>query len=552
MPYSLFLLCVYLTFNVVEEDAFIYFRLAENFANGHGIVFNVGGERIESGSGLTWFFLLALLAALPVNLVFATKILGIVCALLAIWKLLQVSQRFISGPLAYFPAMCLAVSTPFFFWAHRGLETPLYIFLLSWLFETVSNREKISYWFVPAFLVFCSRPEGFLMVAAVLPWIWWERKNIKGFWQGVGLLAFACVMLFAWRLYYFHDLLPHAFYHKIGGNYSRSIEDLFHYAYYNGLLLLGVWAISIGLKFKYWQRELTPLVLLVAVCTLWGIIGADWKSFNRQLSMLLPFYFLLVFIFIARVEEKSVLGKLTPIVASVYLLTLFIFSPFTASSGKVMFSPIYTSLFSIVLPDPVAYQRSLNKLFKNPETYMEGSEPTMAGDHIGFNRNATVGRFIEENYPEGITVIFDQMGQAPWYAGSDKTFIDNTGLTDKAVGYYGFHFKAQQSQIFGLYEKILIGLKKVLFPDEQHLLTKAQLIERFYELDPELVLIRERYLEKYPNTLIGTMFHDPRFAERYKKTIRINKRDVIYQRRDVPSPDPVSVPTASLVEYSWE
>ena len=60
-PWLAFGLCVVfyaaliaIGFDDIEEDAFIYFRFAENIAQGYGYVFNIGGERIEACSGLLW------------------------------------------------------------------------------------------------------------------------------------------------------------------------------------------------------------------------------------------------------------------------------------------------------------------------------------------------------------------------------------------------------------------------------------------------------------------------------------------------------------------
>src|SRR5262245_10792520 len=43
----------------VVDDAFIYFRYAENFANGRGLVWNVG-ERVDGATSFLWTVLLGL------------------------------------------------------------------------------------------------------------------------------------------------------------------------------------------------------------------------------------------------------------------------------------------------------------------------------------------------------------------------------------------------------------------------------------------------------------------------------------------------------------
>jgi hypothetical protein len=50
-----------------------------------------------------------------------------------------------------------------------------------------------------------------------------------------------------------------------------------------------------------------------------------------------------------------------------------------------------------------------------------------------------LGDFIRKRYPPGITVVFDQAGQTPWYAGLDKRFIDPLGLGDRAAGFAMFN-----------------------------------------------------------------------------------------------------------------
>ena len=64
----------------VDEDAFINFRIIDNLAAGHGLVFNVG-ERVEVDSDPLWLFMLAgLHEALPfVALEWLSVLLGMAC-----------------------------------------------------------------------------------------------------------------------------------------------------------------------------------------------------------------------------------------------------------------------------------------------------------------------------------------------------------------------------------------------------------------------------------------------------------------------------------------
>jgi len=548
LPFIAYGIAAFLTFIVVEEDAFIYFRLAQNMADGYGIVFNRGGEHIESGSGLIWQLLLAFIAMLPVHLVIATKFLGVLFACLSLWMLLRLSDRFIDDKrFVVFPALLLACSTPFYYWSHRGLETAQFVFVLLWLLDWLTDKNRIHLWYLPAFAVFCSRPEGFLMVAAVLPWLWIERKRIASFWKGTGIFISLCVLLFVWRFWYFHDLLPHAFYQKIGGDLHKSLYDLWRYGLWNGIWFLFFPAIVMLLKTQAWQREAIPLLLLLAVTSLWGVVGADWKSFNRQLSSWLPFLFLFTIMGISKLSLVKSFTKGWVVLLGIYSVYLFVYSPYTSSGGQIKAAPNFVCL-QLFFENPAKYTNNVVSAVVAPEQYFTQKEPTLAGDHIGFNRNATVGRFIQQNYPEGITVIFDQMGQAPWYAGLDKRFVDNTGLTDKQIGYFVFQEKARLSKIFGLYQQVLLALKKSFWSQENYITTKPAIVERLFAENAQLVLVRERYVESQPHSILGLMVRDRRFAENYREAYRINKRDRIFERRDLPLLENPHVPPGALVE----
>ena len=68
-----------LNYSYIAEDAFIYFRFAENLVAGYGYVFNPG-ERVEGCSSVTWLFLLTFFRSLGFNILTISKILGILFA----------------------------------------------------------------------------------------------------------------------------------------------------------------------------------------------------------------------------------------------------------------------------------------------------------------------------------------------------------------------------------------------------------------------------------------------------------------------------------------
>ena len=76
-----------------QDDAFISFRYAENLAQGHGLVYNVG-ERVEGFTNLSWTVLFGLIMMIGVEPVMASVFLG----WLSIAALVVVTWRFPNLP----------------------------------------------------------------------------------------------------------------------------------------------------------------------------------------------------------------------------------------------------------------------------------------------------------------------------------------------------------------------------------------------------------------------------------------------------------------------
>ena len=54
-----YLIACYQVRERIADDAYISFRFARNLAEGHGLVWNIGGERVEGYTNALWVFLLA-------------------------------------------------------------------------------------------------------------------------------------------------------------------------------------------------------------------------------------------------------------------------------------------------------------------------------------------------------------------------------------------------------------------------------------------------------------------------------------------------------------
>ena len=167
--------------SIIDEDAFIYFRCAENIVQGYGFVFNPGGERIEACSSVTWLLLLALFRWLGFNIIISAKILGIILGALSLVLIYRITKNLISDmSWALAPSLLTALSIPFVMWNQMGLETSLYTAVLLLLVLTCMTN-KLFFWLWPAvaLMLIATRPEGFFLLLGLLPALYFFRERKK-------------------------------------------------------------------------------------------------------------------------------------------------------------------------------------------------------------------------------------------------------------------------------------------------------------------------------------------------------------------------------------
>ncbi len=209
----------------VCDDAFVSLRYAENLVAGHGLVYNPG-ERVEGYSNLLWTLLLAALLRLGVDPLRAAELPGIAAYLwlalaLAVWSCRQRSPDRPFLPLA---AAFVLVLEDFQVWATGGLETMLFTALavqaLLWTRTPApAPRAALGAGGLLALLLL-TRPDGLLFAAAGVA-SWWlppGRVPAAARWRLPALtlapVLFTLAVLVPWKLAYYGDLFPTAFYSK--------------------------------------------------------------------------------------------------------------------------------------------------------------------------------------------------------------------------------------------------------------------------------------------------------------------------------------------------
>jgi hypothetical protein len=304
-----------LAISFLNDDAFISYRYAENWAAGRGLVFNEG-ERVEGYTNFLWTVLIGCLLRAGVDPLLASRVLGGLAAAAAIVVTARLGAA-IGGPRGgRLAPLLLAASTPFAYWTFAGLEGPLFAFLLVLAFErdaagagvgsAPANRRGGALLGVVVALLALTRPEGALVFAFFLA-ARAARERDQGWTRALrGQLGFAAAFLavfvpyFAWRTLYYGELLPNTFHVRQGRTLAENL----------GLYRNGVAYVLAFVRDGGGIAIVAPLLLLVsrggsrvtggllAFCAVWiaylVAVGGDAKILYRFFVPILPLLFLLV------------------------------------------------------------------------------------------------------------------------------------------------------------------------------------------------------------------------------------------------------------------
>lgn len=530
-------------FDQIEEDAFIYFRVARNIALGNGYVFNAGGEHVECGSSVTWQFLLAFLDLFWSNLIFISKFTGVALGCGTMYLLGRISARFVSSSwLQIAPSLLLALSIPFYYWEQRGLETSLYAFSIVLLAHFLLDDRLKRWWYLPALLVALSRSEGFIVLAGLPAFFWFERKRLRNVLVGLGIFVAVLVLVEIGRIFYFHDLVPHAFYLKMReprGLARAAVEFFFRIT--NLWIVLGVAAVGL-LRRAAWNRSLAILACLEMPFMAWALNTHALAMNNRHLVPALALLYFFVAYGLDQIVQK-VPALIHPIVWGFGLF--FLWFAIECPAVDLTIQP---------LPNPfrsawVRAEEKPDRFFSNLKDLVLGRRRAVSymenylSDSITENWQYQVGDFINRTYPKGITVMYDQMGQTPWYGGMDKTFIDTTGLTYRPTAFlilnHALDNSGEDDAFYLFYRKVSDKLLRV-FNEPYRNWRRKDAVDHLLAMNPELIIVSAIYVirtlpdgkeELITEHVPGMLFADPRLRERYVERKKYFLR--FFERKDM-------------------
>ncbi len=281
-----FLVLVRYHWQHVTDDAFIVFRYVRNLLAGQGPVWNAG-ETVEGFSSPLWLGLLAAGGAVGLPLPTWAGGMGVCFLGLSLFFVHRSSVALCpSRPAAAVACAAAALIYPLYYWAAAGLETMLFVALITAAVWSLVGASP-GRWAPVAACLGVARPEGpfFVVALLVLATIAHGRTALR--WHRLALALAPMLLWFVFRRIFYGDWLPNPYYAKATGALSARLEAGLLYATW-GLAALLVTAMAMWLAGAVERKGLAALAFLGVVLAVVVGEGGDWMWHARMVVPVLP------------------------------------------------------------------------------------------------------------------------------------------------------------------------------------------------------------------------------------------------------------------------
>jgi arabinofuranosyltransferase len=415
------------------DDAFISLRYVRNALEGYGLVYNIG-EKVEGFTSPLHILLTYILGRFGLNLVLASKILGVMSFLLilgclCIWGSIRKTGQFLDLPSFVVTFSIVITSFSLTFFAITGMETVIFSCLTLLVFVDATRLEITFRSISLIFIAFLCRPEGITFLPWIMLAIFWVRKadsrlaisskkNILYFKQseiwaiGAFLLAVATFEFVRWM--YYGALLPNTFFAKApwtmeSGTTHWSLKGLGSIIYFFSASggVLGVLLFLAALARK---QDSMGILLLVSALTLSQLFfqkfaGSDWMIGARYLIPVLPVW---------------------AIGLGVSIVVLDILKPLSRLLRCAAVSVIVIMVATMNFSDTRQFLRNIQNYPNNVQA------------SVGLRQ---IGSWIKQNVPQDYRVRNWRIGAIGYYC--DNPIIDTWGLVNKEVARLRFQASSE-------------------------------------------------------------------------------------------------------------
>jgi hypothetical protein len=295
------------------DDAMISMRYAKHLAAGDGLVWNVGGERVEGYTNLLWTLYMAALHFVPVPQSKASLLVQVSSALFLLLNLIVVKRiaSAVSGD-SRFVWLGAVITTAFYLplngWSLQGMEVGLLALLVSLAALTALKPLKEGRFsvrpYLPLFVGMWVRPDMAVpFLAALVFFAAADRSHRRQHLiYGLSLFGVAAVGQTAFRLLYYGEVLPNSYYLKLVGyplilRLTRGLYVAFVFIWrLNLVLFLVPFVLLVGKRRKSTSLLITFFLVQIAYSIYVG--GDAWESWggsNRYITIAMPCFFIAFF-----------------------------------------------------------------------------------------------------------------------------------------------------------------------------------------------------------------------------------------------------------------
>jgi arabinofuranosyltransferase len=305
------------------DDAMISMRYAKNFANGYGLVWNPGGERIEGYTNPLWVLYMSVIHLLPISQSKTSLFIQLTAAVLLAVNLYFVRKIALSvsdgsESVSLGAVILTAWYLPINNWSLQGMEVSVLVLIMSmclWRAITCMREKTFCIW--PYLLLgasTCVRPDmvvplGGLMLFLAVADPFNRRRHFV--WGSVILVSFVAAQT-AFRLWYFEDILPNTYYLKLTGypftlRITQGIYVLVQFMWKLNVLLF---VLPFLLAVRRDRRILLLLWTLIVQMMYSVYVGGDaweyWGGSNRYICLAMPGFFILLSYALFRVSQLMI------------------------------------------------------------------------------------------------------------------------------------------------------------------------------------------------------------------------------------------------------
>lgn len=324
----------------IADDALISLRYSERFLQGKGLSWN-DDFPVEGYSNFLWVILCALLGYGHENMILAARLAGILSAVLSGMSVLFYGYRVQGNKglwIGFFTSIILILLGPVAVWSIGGLEQPLLMALLFWIFflllleiKNPNSSRLILIALLMSFLVL-TRPDGILFIAGINVGLLWiegiGKKNVRKYLILNLMPAFFLISLIVFRKFYYHDWVPNTAHAKLAFSYNRFLQG-FEYMKAATFSSKGlVIASFIGCAFGFNSKRIrTTIFFVLPSMLLWylyvTLIGGDIFPAWRHFIPAIVFWVILFLEGILQLEEQL---SSKPLLILLFIFTAFIIS----------------------------------------------------------------------------------------------------------------------------------------------------------------------------------------------------------------------------------